>query len=49
MLGYLSAGFFGGIVGGLVTKPQPKEFLDNFYNELKRPVDTVEYVATDNM
>jgi len=49
MFGYLSAGLVGAILGGLLTKPQPKEFLDTFYNELKKPVDAIEHVASDTM
>lgn len=47
MLYYLIAGFIGGIVTALVTKPQPKEELDKFYDDLKRPVDDDEVLATD--
>ncbi len=49
MLGYLSAGLAGAVIGGLVTKPQRKEVLDAFYAELKRPVVEGEIVATDTM
>lgn len=49
MVAYLSAGFIGAIVTGLITKPQPKEQLDLFFNNLKKPVDKVEKLATDTM
>jgi len=49
MVAYLSAGFFAGIFTGLVTKPQPKEFLDPFYKRLQTPVDKEEILASDNM
>ncbi len=49
MLCYLSAGLIGAILGALLTKPQPKEFLDKFYDELKKPVDEIEHIATDTM
>jgi Na+/proline symporter len=49
MVAYLTAGFIGAIAGGLLTKPQPKVFLDPFYENLKRPVDKEEILATDTM
>lgn len=49
MFFYLSAGLIGGLVTGLVTKPQPKEFLDRFYEEVNRPVDKIEKIASDTM
>ena len=49
MVGYLTAGFVGAILGGLLTKPQPKEQLDAFYNNLKKPVDHEEDLASDRM
>ena len=49
MVGYLTAGFVGAILGGLLTKPQPKEQLDAFYENLKKPVDKEEVLESDNM
>lgn len=49
MVAYLSAGLFAGIFTGLVTKPQPKEYLDPFYERLQTPVDKEEILASDNM
>ena len=49
MLPYLSAGLIGALVGGLLTRPQPKEVLDRFYNNLRKPVDREEHLATDMM
>jgi len=49
MVAYLSAGFITAVIGGLVTKPQPKEKLDPFYENLKRPVDVEEVLATDTV
>lgn len=49
MVAYLSAGFIGAIVTGLITKPQPKEQLDSFFENLKKPVDKEEKLATDTM
>ncbi len=49
MVAYLSAGLAGGIITGLVTKPQPKEQLDIFYTNLNTPVDKIEHLASDNM
>ncbi len=44
---YLIAGFAGGIVTALLTKPQNKEYLDMFYNDIKRPVVDDEKLASD--
>jgi len=49
MVGYLSAGFIGAIVTGYLTKPQSKEQLDIFYNNLKNPVDEIEVLESDKM
>lgn len=49
MLSYLSAGLIGGLVTGLVTKPQPKEILDRFFEEVNTPVDKIEHLESDNM
>jgi len=49
MLAYLSAGLVGGILGGYLTKPQPKDVLDRFYDELKKPVALDEHLSTDTM
>ena len=38
MIFYLSAGFFGGIIGSLLTKPLPEKRLDDFYALLRTPV-----------
>lgn len=46
---YLTAGLIGGIVTGLVTQPQPKEFLDAFYKLVNTPVDHEEILESDNM
>lgn len=47
MLSYLIAGFAGGILAALLTKPQSKEQLDRFYDDIKRPVEANEKLATD--
>jgi len=49
MVSYLAAGLAGAVVAALATEPQPREVLDPFYENLKRPVDAVEHVATDTM
>jgi Na+/proline symporter len=49
MVGYLSAGLIGAFAGGLLTKPQPKEQLDAFYENLKKPVDQEEDLESDRM
>jgi len=49
MFSYLSAGLVGGLVTGLLTKTQPKEFLDRFFEEVNTPVDRIEHLETDNM
>jgi len=49
MLSYLSAGLTGAVLGGLLTKPQPKETLDPFFDNLKRPVVEGEVIETDTM
>ncbi len=49
MVSYITAGLAGAIIAGFVTRPQSKEFLDEFYNEMKKPVDTVEQLASDTM
>ena len=49
MLGYLTAGLLGALITGYITKPQPKEELDKFFENLKKPVDAVEVLESDNM
>ncbi len=49
MLSYLTAGFVTAVITGLVTKPQPKEQLDEFYTRLKTPVDREEHLETDRV
>ena len=46
---YLSAGLVGGLLGGILTKPQSKEQLDTFYATLLKPVDKEEHLESDNM
>jgi len=48
MVCYLSAGLIGAVAGALLTKPQPKEYLDRFYAILKRPVVAREDSAADD-
>lgn len=49
MLSYLTAGLAGAVIGGLLTKPQPKEVLDRFYGNLQNPVDKIEHLESDTM
>lgn len=49
MVSYLTAGIVTGIVVGFLTKRQPKEHLDRFYDNLKTPVDKEEILATDTV
>ena len=49
MLAYLSVGLIGAIIGGLLTKPQPAEQLDKFYDNLKNPVYNIEKLESDTM
>ena len=49
ILSYLTAGLIGGVLTGLLTKPQDKEFLDRFFNEVNTPVLEEEHLASDNM
>ncbi len=49
MVAYLTAGLAGAVIGGLVTKPQPKEQLDRFYKNMQKPVETIEHLKTDTM
>jgi hypothetical protein len=44
MIIYLAGGFLAGIVVSLLTKPLPKEKLDNFYALLRTPVAVGEKV-----
>jgi len=49
MVSYLTAGLLGAVIGGLATKPQPKEMLDSFYENVNVPVLAEETLASDNM
>ena len=49
MVSYITAGLIGAVIAGIVTRPQPKELLDRFYDDLKKPVDRVEQLASDSM
>jgi len=49
MVCYLSAGIITGIIVGLITKPQPKEFLDKFFDRIQTPVDKEEILESDTI
>jgi Na+/proline symporter len=49
MICYLTVGITAGIVTGFLTRRQPREQLDRFYDTLKTPVDAEESLATDNV
>jgi len=49
MISYLTAGTIGAFVAVMLTKPQPKEFLDPFYARVTTPVTEIEDSALDTM